>query len=114
MVGESLIRNGICSLKVSPHKVLINNEGKNSNLTETWHHFNQVINVNITTDGTNVSPDAMHWGCIIFVVFLPKIHNKFNREEKSEKPKLKEFYIINDLYSSKKCQGHEKQRTITD
>lgn len=80
MVGESLIRNGICSLKVSPHKVLINNEGKNSNLTETWHHFYQVINVNITSDGTNVSPDAMHWGCIILYSCQKYITNLIARK----------------------------------
>ena len=52
LLGESLMRNGyLHNFKVSPYKILNYKENK-ANFTEDKsddrHHYNQVINVNIT------------------------------------------------------------------
>lgn len=75
------IKQNIDKVSESPYKLLITKGEIVTAVAKTGgHHFDQVIKVNIASNGTHwyhVAPDVMHWEGhkIIFVVFWPQMHN---------------------------------------
>lgn len=57
------------------HYLLITKEQSNFTMRNMQHHFNQVITLSITNNGTNVAFDGVQWEGhhITSVIFLPKI-----------------------------------------
>lgn len=118
IVGEGEMRSRIPSLKEFSYKMLNNHIGGNSNFMVKkigGHHFNRVIKINITNNGTrwhHMPPDMMHWEGhkISYVVCLPKIHdqNLIMRKRIDTNPNGETFYKWL-AYNFPRCHGHENQ-----
>lgn len=75
----------IYRVKVPPQSIIINCKRKRSNFTVEKagrQHLIPMIDVNITSNGTNrshVLPGRIQWEehCISTIIFLPKMHNLY-------------------------------------
>lgn len=103
LVSESLIKNRIFHVKVSPHTLLTNYKGENSKFIvdkSDKYHLNKVTKVNITNIGTNMHLLIMMvWEHIIYVVLLPT--NSLLPRKYLKNLSQGTFPRITGLYSSK-------------
>lgn len=103
VVSESLRTRYLHSLKLGLHKIVTNYKGKSNIIVKQPGscHFIQVINVNITSNGTNehhMLSDVMPWEehNNTPVVFLPKVHNPIMRIRQTN-PKWKTIQLPSEL-----------------